>query len=46
MGSGTLAVLAAWLAGVAVICRAEPFGSPAVGGAVALAAAALFGLLG
>ena len=45
MQSGTLAVLATWLAGIAAICRDEPLGSPALGGAVALAAAALLGAL-
>lgn len=46
MGAGTLAVVAIWLGGVAAICRAEPLGRPALGAAIALAGAALVGMLG
>ena len=43
MNSGTLAVVALWLGGVAAICREDPFGRPALGAAIALAGAALIG---
>lgn len=46
MEAGTLAVVAIWLGGVAAICRATPLGGPALGAAIALAAAALLGMLG
>ena len=45
MSSGTLAVVAVWLGGVAAICRDDPLGRPALGAAIALAAAALIGIL-
>ncbi|WP_428391671.1 hypothetical protein [Lichenicoccus sp.] len=45
MGSGTLAVIGIWLAGIAAICRNDPLGRLATGAAVALIAAALIGLL-
>ncbi|WP_428376872.1 hypothetical protein [Lichenicoccus sp.] len=45
MDSGSLAVVAFWLGGIAAITRADPLGRPALGGAVALAVAALVGLL-
>ena len=45
MGSGTLAVIGIWLAGVAAICRSDALGRPAMGAAAALIAAALIGLL-
>lgn len=46
MTSGSLAVVAFWLGGVAAITRDHPLGRPAMGGAVALALVALIGLLG
>lgn len=46
LGSGTLAIIAVWCAGVAGICRDEPFGTMALGAAVALATASLLACLG
>jgi len=42
---GTLAVLAIWIGGIAVICRNDRLGRPALGAAIALAGAALVGSL-
>jgi len=45
LSSGTLAIIAVWCAGVAGICRDEPFGAIALGAAMALAGASLLGCL-
>nr|WP_321985864.1 hypothetical protein [uncultured Lichenicoccus sp.] len=45
MSSESLAVVALWLGGIAALTRDDPLGRPAMGAAIALALAALVGLL-